>query len=680
MKTTMRCIVFLLVTIAASKGSAAIIPPARAIDWSQSGVPGGIPYRTTISATINASAYGNGSTDATSGIQTALNNCSANQTVFLSVGSFLINTALRVPSNVTLRGAGPRETILDAHGSGGAVISFGQDATPYSSNSRAITGGTNAGSTSLTLASASGISVGSYLLITELNDTGFVTIKGGEGSCTWCDGGIGWNGTRALGQIVEVASVSGASVGMSPALYLTYAPALVPLATPFSAGARYGGVEDLQVYVNNTGYITNFLMNGSAFCWIRNIESNYTDGDHLRAFWAYRCEIRDSYFHDAYHHTPGQTDADVFIADKSSGLLIENNILRRMHASIMLNWGAAGNVIGYNYSANDFDENAYNVVMGDFSMHGSHPMFNLYEGNIATSFHPDGIWGSNSHNTAFRNWFKGTTKISKPLAGRGLERTDSTWWACQANRAINIDFAGRYYNIIGNVAGSPELLKITSYNNGTHVIPAVRMVVAPEYRSYDGPTYCYSFGYSEANDDGSSGTYPEDNRLPYTTALLHGNYDYASDSIFWDAAVSDHNLPASLYLPAKPAWWCGALPWPAVGPDIAGYVNDNPAKARFEGSGGCGTAAKAGQPVYRRLPNLNCDASGRIAYQTVRVGRVRLEIFNAQGRRIRTLVDAYEGAGGHCVSWKEKERHAGVYRIRFTSGGDVMTKKLTIVR
>ena len=86
-----------------------------------------------------------------------------------------------------------------------------------------------------------------------------------------------------------------------------------------------------------------------------------------------------------------------------------------MHVSIMLNWGAAGNVIGYNYSANDFDENAYNVVMGDFSMHGSHPMFNLYEGNIATSFHPDGIWGSNSHNTLFRSWLMGTTKICKPL-------------------------------------------------------------------------------------------------------------------------------------------------------------------------------------------------------------------------------------------------------------------------
>jgi hypothetical protein len=679
MKTILIGFTLLLSSIIAGNTFAVIIPPGRAIDWSQSGIPGGIPGRTTIFVTINASSYGNGSTDATSAIQTALNSCPANQTVFLSAGTYLINSALRVPSNVTLRGAGPQKTVLDAHGSGGAVISFGQDATPYISNSKAITGGSDIGSAALTLANANGISVGSYLLITELNDTSFVTIKGGEGSCTWCDGGIGWNGTRALGQIVEVTSVTGASIGIAPPLYIPYSATLSPLATPFSAGARYGGVEDLQVYLNNTGYTENILMNGSAYCWVKNIESNFTDGDHLRAFWAYRSEIRDSYFHDAYHHTPGQTDADVFIADKSSGLLIENNILRRMHASIMLNWGAAGNVIGYNYSVNDFDETAYNVVMGDFSMHGSHPMFNLYEGNIATSFHPDGIWGSNSHNTVFRNWFKGTTKISNPLSGRGPERTDSTWWACQANRAINVDFAGRYYNIIGNAVGSPDLLKLTSYNNGTHVIPVVRQAIAPEYRAYDGPTYCYCFGYSEANDDGSSGTYPEDNRLPYTTALLHGNYDYASDSVFWDAAVSDHLLPASLYLSGKPVWWC-TMPWPPIGPDVAGFVNDNPAKARFEGTLACSAATKTFQPAGSRLPGINFTSSGRIIYHSDRAGTVKLEVFTAEGRRIRTLVDANEDAGSYSLSWNGKERHAGVYLVRFTSGEYTISKKMTIVR
>jgi hypothetical protein len=644
---------------------AQIIPSARRITWEgNTGIPGGVPNRTEISATIIASTYGNGTTDATSGIQTALDNCPANQVVFLSAGTYRISGMLRVPDSVTLRGAGPKQTILDAHGSSEAVIAYGQDATPYSANSKAITGGSAAGSNTISLASASGISVGSYLMITELNDTSFVTIKGGEGSCTWCDGGIGWNGTRALGQVVEVTSVNGTTIGIAPSLYVTYAASLSPLATPFSAGAKYAGVEDLQVYVNNTGYISNFIMNGSAYCWAKNIESNYTDGDHFRAFWAYRCEIRDSYFHDAYHHTPGQTDADVFIADKSSGLLIENNILRRMHVSIMLNWGAAGNVIGYNYSANDFDETAYNVVMGDLSMHGSNPMFNLYEGNIATSFHPDGIWGSNSHNTLFRSWLKGTTKISYPLSGRGVERSDSTWWACQANRAINVDFAGRYYNIIGNVSGSTDLLKITSYNNGTHIIPSVSMIIAPQNRSYDGTTYCYCFGYSEANDDGSSGTYPEDNRLPFTTAILHGNYDYASDSTKWDPTISDHVLPASLYLPAKPGWW-GNMPWPPIGPDVNPMVNKIPAQVRYEALVAGINSAK--RPLSTGL-SFNFPSPMKIGFQIPSAGHVKLEVFSASGKRIRTLVDAYLCAGRHSIPWNFKACPTGVYVYKLTSG------------
>jgi hypothetical protein len=659
---------------------AEIIPPGRRITWEGSaGIPNGVPIRTTIFATIDSAAYGNGTADATNAIQTALNNCPSNQVVFVPAGTFRINTSIHVPSNVTLRGAGPQKTILDAYGSGEAVISFGQDATPYTANSIAITGGTAAGSSAITLANVS-ISVGSYLLITELNDTSFVTIKGGEGSCTWCDGGIGWNGTRTLGQIVEVTSVNGGTVGIAPPLYIAYNAALSPLATPFSAGAKYAGIEDLQVYMNNTGYTSNIIMNGSAYCWVKNIESNYTDGDHFRAFWAYRCEIRDSYFHDAYAHTPGQTDADVFIADKSSGLLIENNIMRRMHVSIMLNWGAAGNVIGYNYSANDFDQNAYNVVMGDLSMHGSHPMFNLYEGNIATSFHPDGIWGSNSHTTLFRSWLLGTTKICKPLSGRGVERTDSTWWACQANRAVNVDFAGRYYNIVGNVAGSPDLLAVTSYNNGTHKIPAVSMIIAPQNRSYDATTYCCCFGYSEANDDGTSGTYPEDNRLPFTTALLHGNYDYASDSVKWDPSISDHVLPASLYLPAKPAWWPTGMPWPAIGPDVSPMVNKIPAQVRYE-NGSMAAYPKSKSSASGRSLGLFAPKPSVLEYRIDQPGLVTLELFDVSGRLIQTLVHGYVSAGVHRIELGAKKDVLGSVLIcRFTEGESILAIKVINVR
>jgi hypothetical protein len=243
-----------------------------------------------------------------------------------------------------------------------------------------IAAGATAKSTSLTLQSASGLGVGSHLMVTQLNDPSYVTITTNNGSCTWCDGGIGWNGTRVQGQIVEVTGVSGNTVTISPALYLAYSR--TPLATPVSMGATNAGVENLQVYMNNSGFTANFLMQGASSSWIRNVESNYTDGNHADLHWSYRNEIRDSYFHDAWTHSAGSTDADIFIADKTSGTLVENNALRRLHQSIMLNWGAAGNVIAYNYIDNNFDSGGYNTLFGGLNVHGAHPMFNLWEGNM----------------------------------------------------------------------------------------------------------------------------------------------------------------------------------------------------------------------------------------------------------------------------------------------------------
>src|SRR6266704_3396365 len=84
-----------------------IIDPSRAIDWSQAGVPGGIPTnRTQCGATV-------GQTNDASVIQNALNGCGPNQYVKLGAGTFTFSTGINVTkNNTTLRGSGPDQTIL----------------------------------------------------------------------------------------------------------------------------------------------------------------------------------------------------------------------------------------------------------------------------------------------------------------------------------------------------------------------------------------------------------------------------------------------------------------------------------------------------------------------------------------------------------------------------------------
>ena len=544
---------------------AQIIPVNRTINWSQSGIPGGIPNRTTLCASIPA-----GASQAT--IQSALNSCPANQVVKLAAGTYNVSGGLTIPSYVVLRGSGPKQTILNASGSESGFIRFGSAITPSINDSTSITGGASIGSTSITVGSVSGISVGTYLMITQLNDPSYVTITTSNGSCTWCDGGIGWNGTRVQGQIVEVTSVSGNTVGISPGLYISYTGS--PLATRFSMGAKYAGVEDLQVYMNNTGYTGNFYMSGAAYSWIKNVESNYTDGDHAQLHWSYRNEIRDSYFHDAFTHSPGSTDADIFIANKTSGTLVENNTLRRLHQSIMLNWGAAGNVIAYNYIDNNFDSNGFNTLFKGLNVHGAHPMFNLWEGNMAPGLDADYFWGSSSHNTAFRNWFQGVAMIYPPLTGRGSEQTADGYWATQALAAMDISQTARYYKILGNVVGSSR----------QKTIGWTPQIVAPQMRSYYSTNnpYGYTFGYANPSDDGSD---VGDNSLPYTTAIIHGDYDYVKGTIRWDSTISNRSLSASLYLSSKPSWF-GSLVWPAFGPDTSNptiaLAGNIPAKSCYD--------------------------------------------------------------------------------------------------
>jgi len=90
-----------------------IIPSDRMTVWNPGlNSVGGIPNRTTICATVNASTYGNGAQDATAGIQAAINACPVGQVVQLSAGDFKVTSYLSINKGITLRGQGPALTKL----------------------------------------------------------------------------------------------------------------------------------------------------------------------------------------------------------------------------------------------------------------------------------------------------------------------------------------------------------------------------------------------------------------------------------------------------------------------------------------------------------------------------------------------------------------------------------------
>jgi len=99
-----------------------------------------------------------------------------------------------------------------------------------------------------------------------------------------------------------VTDVSGTTITISPGLYSAYTN--LPMVASWSPTV-YAGVENLQVYANKTGYNANFALTGCAYCWIKGVESNYTDGDHVDVYFGFHDEIRDSYFSNSFLHSPG---------------------------------------------------------------------------------------------------------------------------------------------------------------------------------------------------------------------------------------------------------------------------------------------------------------------------------------------------------------------------------------
>jgi hypothetical protein len=88
--------------------------------------------------------------------------------------------------------------------------------------------------------------------------------------------------------------------------------------------------------------------------------------------------------------------------------------------------------------------------------------------------------------------------------------------------------------------------------------------------------------------------------------------------------------------------------------------------------------------LYQNAPNPFNPVTD-IRYYLPESGYVSLEIFNMNGQKVRTLVDGYQDAGEHTVTWDAKNDSgesvaSGIYLYRFRSGDTVISKKMTLLK
>lgn len=546
-------------------------------NWNEhTGIPGGIPHRTTIHATLSPGATA-------ANINSAISGAASNTVVFLEAGTYNISSSILFgsKSGVTLRGA------TNASGVPTTIITLSGSASAIESNSGALdfTGAANLssgytkGSTSIVFSATpdSQVAVGNLIAITGADVDGehFTTA-----------GSLG----RNRESIHIVTAKSGTTVEFYPPLFISFTSDDSPQAEYLGSGpgARWCGVEDVIINMDSGNY--GFDGWGCYAFWFRNVYMNNIGDSGVFFYGSANCEVRHSYIHDA-NGTPNNPDGyGVQFREGTSFCKVEDNIFEKVFTSHWTINGGMGNSFAFNFATNMTAQGLTTQVPSIRSNHGGTPIGMLYEGNVGEGFQAEGYHGNDAHAILFRNWFHG---LSTTGTGHRI--------------MVDLSRGAYYYVVVGNVLGDaswsgPGTFQYELSGNPGNSDQSVM------YRIGYPNTYNHSFTADPAWSL-FSGSYPD--AKVASTLLRHGNYDHVNEAIV-NADGEDTTLPNSLLYASKPAYF-GTLGWPAYDPANPSAVNatnipaghrfvlgeDPPAEGGGESGGGTGGGGVVGVTELR---------------------------------------------------------------------------------
>jgi hypothetical protein len=607
---TLLCLTFL--TNGHAQQWSGVVSSSRATDWTQAGIPGGIPSVSWSQCGSTIAPYSGSS----STILNALNSCSGkSQYVLLGAGDFYLSGAIygHGLSNVELRGSGPTQTRLHfsggstcQNGNGSCLIGFATTDGNYTGSPGNVvnwTGGYAQGSNTITLSSGAGITANSTLLVLDQCDTGFsgspcsgsAVDNGNYFNCEayWTSTGVGCSYTGPVGaertfrgqeEIVEATSCSPAC-GSSGQTTVTIKPALhhpnwAASQTPqvwMIQPSRYVGVRNLRIDGSSMSYssvTTGIGFAGVSYYWVQNVALDSLPNISIFVSQgASHGVIESNYIYNSGQSNPATDTSGINVLGSNN--LIDNNICHNCHLAYVGNGPMVGNVISYNFMVNNNTGNS-TLYEGFDDGHSNGIDYNLYEGNATTSVAMDQAHGTHLVNTFYRNFFYAWESCANGNCGTNNSKTDNMFALMPVSNH-------RYGNYVGNVLGTPGVT--TASCGGVY-----QYTNAEWYKG--GPGDCgnvWNIGSGNTVSPPSyAGPIPID-PVVAQTILRWGNYDTINGSIQWNTSevpssppgnvlsnpvptgcTSSGSCPASFYLPGRPSWWPSSIAFPAIGPDVSG--------------------------------------------------------------------------------------------------------------
>lgn len=366
------------------------LDPSRATDWTLAGFKGDREVDYTV---INFQARG-GQPDGTAAndavYQAILDSLQGSPAViYFPPGTYFFTGTLVLRSHLILRGASAEETtLLFDHGGTGHLIQAIGSVTNETAN---LTANPAKDDHTLSVDDASGFQAGDQIILIEEDDA-LITSD-------WA--------RYSTGQIVTIESKDGATLTLRSPLRRGYDTALQARISRM-APIKGIGIEKLSIVRQDAtaSQTSNIMLENVSDSWISCVASYFSNFGHIELRRCANVDIEGCFMEDAFAYGSGGKGYGVVLHSTTGECLITKNRFNHLRHSMLLQSGANGNVLAYNYSRNPFwtDVLAPANSAGDLVLHGNYPYLNLFEGNDVAHMVIDDSHGPNGpFNTLFRN-------------------------------------------------------------------------------------------------------------------------------------------------------------------------------------------------------------------------------------------------------------------------------------
>ena len=307
-------------------------------------------------------------------INAAIENAQPPAKIILAKGVYRLENSVTMKSGVLLQGAGMRKTILVFRGANDCFILRGS----HEPVELKIDSGFNRGSRAIEVPGSAGLSPGQLIKVYSDNPPERVV----SSYRTLAD-----TRPNAYGQLVQVSRrLENDSIEIDTPLRLDYRKHLEPR-LKIIRPIEFAGIENLSVFMTEPeegkpgGHTIS--IDSAVNCWVRGCELGYSRYAHVWVTDSRFLTFENNYSHHGWRHD-GQDRLwgyGLCLAERVSDCLVANNVFESLRHAVILETGANGNVVSYNYStASNPQQNRDDSC--DFSVHGFYAYMNLFEGNL----------------------------------------------------------------------------------------------------------------------------------------------------------------------------------------------------------------------------------------------------------------------------------------------------------